>query len=154
MAGRSTDFGQAKISQQSPPAIYENITRFDIAVNDIPLVSVVERVGDLDDVIDQALKRSAFLYQVPQRPGVFYVAHNQIAIAVMHAKVVNFQDVGVMQTRSGVRLSLEALGKTRFQGQLGGQDFYGYIAVQARLVSLKNPSHAALPDFLYDFVLA
>jgi hypothetical protein len=154
LARRLSDFGQAEVSQQSPPTGYEDVVRFDIAVNDSPLVSVIERVSDLNDIINQVLQRSAALDQVPQRPGIFHVAHDQVAVAVMHAKVVHFQDVGMVQTGGRVRFSFEAFGEARFLGQGRGQDLDRHKTVQARLVSLKHPGHAALSYLLFDFVLA
>ena len=76
-------------------------------------VGVVERVGDLNGVLQHLVQRQRALLQPVRQRFAFQVLHHQVVDSVLLADVVQRADVGMIQAGDGARFALEALARVR-----------------------------------------
>jgi hypothetical protein len=79
--------------------------------------------------------------------------HGDERMAAFLSNVVNGADVGMVQSGSGLRLSLETAEGLRISGNFIGQKLQSYKAVQASVLGLVNDAHSAAAEFLDDAVM-
>jgi hypothetical protein len=68
------------------------------------------------------------------------------------ADVIQGADVGVVQSRYGLRFALEAGAAIRVGAELGRQHLDGDAAVEAGVAGLEDPAHSTLADDRLKFV--
>ena len=116
-------------------------------------VSSVEGVGNLDgrEVMTPQFQRLE-CYQVlqgwPSRK-----LHSNERLTLLLADVVDRANVGMRQRGGGFCLALETVQGQRITRNLIGQELQGNKAVQARVLSLIDHSHAAAAQLLDNAVV-
>ena len=68
------------------------------------------------------------------------------------AHLVDGDDVGMAQFGRGLRLAAEAMGKGGLPGEMRGQHFECYHAVEVGIAGFVDDGKATMADFLDDFV--
>jgi hypothetical protein len=146
--------GDAEISEQGLTPRHEDVLGLDVAVNDAARVGVVERVADLAGDAGYLGEGERLLTLETSAQGLALdVRHHEEEITVGIAGVVQWQDVGMLQTRDELNLPREAV-----DADLGGEgrvedldrDLAGVLAV----VSQKDRGHAAASYFAQQLVTA
>src|ERR1700730_4892784 len=79
--------------------------------------------------------------------------HGDESLTAVLANVVNRADVGMIEGGSGLGFALKAGERLLVAGNIIGQEFEGYEAVQARVFRFVHNSHAAATEFLNDVVV-
>ena len=69
--------------------------------------------------------------------------HGNESLAAFFADVIDGTNVGMIQSRGGLRFALKARQHLGISGHLVGQEFQGHKAVQSRVLCLVHHSHAA-----------
>ncbi len=77
-------------------------------------------------------------------------AHGDVQHAIGLARVVQGDDVGVVERAGGPRLAQEALAELGFARDLGGDDLEGRLAAKADVLSAIDDPHAAAADDLLE----
>jgi len=82
------------------------------------------------------------------------VLHGNVVVPRLLIRVVDVNDVGMIQCGSGQSFLLEATSELTILGQEGGHDFDGDMAVERGLVGFVDGGHPTPPDFFQDAVFA
>jgi len=123
-------------------------------VQNAPLVGVIERSRNLaDDVSRHVEGQRLVVHDVLERARLDEL-HGDIAQVAFLAKVVDGQDVGVIEPSDGLGLTGEAHSKARLVGKVGWQHLEGHVAIQRRLVGFVHRGHAPLANLLDDAILS
>src|SRR5580765_475738 len=102
--------GEAEVADVRVVAADEDVARLDVAVDEALLVGSVERGGDLLDDIDRPLGvEPPFLLEDPPQVGAVDELHREIEPAAVLARAQRPDDVRVVEPRSDLRLTQEAL---------------------------------------------
>ena len=124
----------------------------DVAVHDLLLVGVGERLADLHEHVQDARGRNraaAAEDLLECRP--LHVLHRDVVAARLLAGVVDRDDVRVVEFRGGLGLAHEVRDRLGVLGQRLGQDFEGDQSVEHGVLDLVDDAHPApteLPDDL------
>jgi hypothetical protein len=131
----------------------EDVGGLDVAMDDAFAVSGVEGVCDLNGQHQQSLgfQRTPGNLMLQRQP--FQILHRHEALVTLLGNLVNGANVGMVQGRSGLRLTLEASEGLRILGDLIGQELQGDKAVQFYILSLVNHTHPATAQPLDDAVV-
>ena len=78
--------------------------------------------------------------------SAFDELHHQVDYTRQSPDIVNLADIGMIQRRNGLRLTLEAFA------ELSGGDFDRNVALQTRVAGSVHLSHATGADGRQDFV--
>src|SRR5947208_2434534 len=70
----------------------------------------------------------------------------------MNARVVNHENVGMIERRYGARFLFETLKAIAVSGELGGQDFDRHVAPQPRVAGAKDFTHSTGAERRQDLV--
>ena len=131
----------------------EDVSGLDIAVNDAFGVRGVQGVGDFDGEANG-------LFDFHGTPGdkIFQSDavekfHGDEGFAVLLADVVNRADVGMIEGRSGLRLTLEAGQCLRVAADLIGEEFQGNEPMEACVFGFINNTHPAATEFFDNTVM-
>ncbi len=154
--------GQAEVRDQRGPlverrlgqAAQEDIRRFQVPVEDAPLVGIVHRAGDRR----YQLRRGAGIgHEAPgMRREIAAVdqLHAEVMMPLVLADLVDRDDVGMVQMRRGLGFQakpLEVVGR----GEPPGPDhLQRQHAVQADLPGLEDDAHPAFRDDLDQLIIA
>ena len=102
--------GDAKIGQHATSVeAAQDVFRLHVAMHDALAVRVAEGAGDVAYHAQREARIVPAFYQVGHRPAGF-VAHGHVRAAVVHADVVDGDDVGVVKLRGEPGLAKEAFG--------------------------------------------
>ena len=135
---------QAEIGQfHTAFLVDEDICRLNVAVDDPFVVGVLERIANLwDDNQRFGGREFGGLFHLAQVHAV-HIFHDEIEQAIGFAKLVDGDDVGVVQLGQCAGFAQEPLGKFRVAAQLRRQDLQGNDPVELFLPSLVHRAHAA-----------
>ena len=145
-------FGQAEVQQLGARFREHDVERLQIPVRYPIAVGLVQRVGNLDRILQHLLHRQRALLQVIRQRFPLQVLHHQIVDSILMADVEERADVRMIQAGDGARFAIEALAQVRAIGQVRGQDFDRDGAVEPRVASFIDLAHAARADRGEDLV--
>ncbi len=132
---------------------HKNVCRFNVAMNYAFGVRGVERIGNFDGQREQEsnierLRGDAVLERCPVQK-----LHRDERLRIVLANLVNRADVGMIQCRSGTRLTAEAFQSLGVAGDVLGQELQRHRAAEFGVLGLVHHSHAAATEFARDFVV-
>jgi len=115
-------------------------------------VGACESVGNLDGVSDRLIgrhttRRNQFVQRLPG-----HVLHDHKVHAALRTDVVNHADIGMLQSRDGFCFLRETLMQLWVRGEMSGQNFNRYRALQPCIEGAIHFAHAARPEQRLDFV--
>ena len=144
--------GNAEVHQHHASGIaHDQVLRLYVAVNDLLLVHVLERLAGLARVLERPLERQArpalLLDEAPEVPAAHKLHHQVITLAVADV-AEDLDDPRVAQAREQARLDLEA-----FPLSLLDQALEGDLAATAVRGSVDG-THRTARNRLDDLVLA
>src|SRR5713226_91452 len=131
----------------------EDVGRLDVAMDDAFGMSSVERISNFDgqrqhDLRVQRPSRNLMLQCQPVQK-----LHGDERLAVLLVDLVNRADVGMVESRCGLRFPLKTGQSLRVFGYFVGQKLQGHKAVELDVLSLVDHAHAAASEFLDDAVV-
>src|SRR5258705_11924091 len=83
----------------------------------------------------------------------FEELHHDVGAAILFADVVDRANVGMVERRGRLRLSLESAQSLRIAGDIIGKKLQGDEAVKARVLGLVYDAHAASAQLFDDAVV-
>ena len=117
------------------------------------LVRGVERLGDLREEVDRPLRlECAVLGDDLREVGALDVAHREEEDTVLLSRLVDRDDVRMVERSGDPRLPQEALTETLVLGELGRDDLERDLAAEPLLVGTVNRAHASAADERLDSV--
>jgi len=123
--------------------VHEDVRRFDIAVNETPLVCRVERVSDLLQQSQRALGlQRTLLGEQPLEIRAVDEAHGDVELPGDLARVVDRDDRRMVERCGQPRLAQEALAEPNVLGELGGKQLQRHVPVEREVA---RPVHDAHP---------
>ena len=139
--------GQAEVADlRSSFEAEENVGGFDVAVEDAGFVCVGEAFTDSEDEASGFLLFDGlFVDRVVERLAR-NVLHDDVEHSFHLTKVVDADEVGVVEFGHGLGLSLELFPERGLFPELHGEDFDGDFAVEGALAGPVDGTHATLGD--------
>jgi len=133
----------------------EDVARLDVAMDDPVLVGIVKPVAHLLHEQELVLEeeRPALGDHLLELLALEELHHDE-QVPVHFGEVVDGDDVGVAQPRTGLGLPEEARAQLVGDLDVARDDLERDHAVEDRVVRLENRAHAPAPDALEDPVLA
>jgi hypothetical protein len=133
----------------------QHVGRLYVAVDEPFRVGGVEGVRDLrDDRECPGGSQRAFTSKHGAQVRALDVAHREVEACVGVARVVDRDDVRVIEARCDPRLAEEALAESVVSRVTRSEDLEGHVPVEAAVVRAVHLSHAAAADQLLDPVAA
>ena len=118
---------------------HDHVLRLDVAVDDAALVGVVERVGEREaDAQHVAVRQLAGRLELGERAALHQLG-DEVAAAVLLARVEQRDDRVVVEPRDGAGLALRALGR----GPAGRDDLDRHGAAEALVAGGVDRAEAA-----------
>ena len=146
--------GQPKIQQFSLALLeYKNVGRLDIPVNNAFKMRGFQTIRDLQSQVQDLL--SAERSTIKNLPEVLAVEklHGDECIARMLADVIERTNVGMVERRHRLRLSLKAVQPLWVSRKVLRQKFKRHKTMQAGVLGLIHHSHTAAAEFLNNFIM-
>ena len=107
-------FGEPEIQHLANAACrQEDVSRFQVAVDNSPPVGSIQRVGDFESAAHQFTERKRTPGQAVSQSFALQMLQNEVIHAVLRANVVKLADVGVIERGNGTGFTLKAFA--RFQ---------------------------------------
>ena len=154
-------FREAEVEQlrdwrtRTPAATGEkNIAGLEIAMRDSLTVRLIERVGDLNRVLECLIERKCTFLQSRRERLPLQVLHDEVVDAILLADIVECADVWMIQRRDGTSFPLESLAQIRIGRDMRGQNLDRDCAIEARVARFVDFAHPAGPEWRLDFVRA
>jgi hypothetical protein len=141
--------GQAEVGQaRLIVGVDEHVRGLEVAVQDALLVRIVDGLGNRLHVTRRALGGQRFLADERGKIPALHVVHREVGLAVLLARLVDADDVGMLQPRR--RLHLRAKSQRLFPaGELARENhLHCDKPVQLSLPRLEDDAHSAPRDFL------
>ena len=118
-------------------------------------MSGVERVGHLRDDVERPRWRECALSSKHRaQVRAIDVTHREVQACIRLARVVDRDDVGMIEARSEPRLAEKALAKLGVVDVTRREDLEGDVPVEASVVRPVHLAHAAASDQLLNLVAA
>src|SRR5438552_556050 len=137
-------FGQSEIENLHAPAAHdENVSRFDVAVDDSLCVSRFQSVRYLDAKIQELVRRDRAFADPLLQALPFQQLHDDHRLVIVFLHFINRADVGVVQGGSGASLELEPLQRSGNAVDAVGQKFQSHTSAQPDILRLVHDSHTA-----------
>ena len=125
----------------------EDVRGLDVAVHEAFLVRGIERLGDLGEQLDGSLRlERAVLGDELGEVVALDVAHGEEEDAVLLSRLVDGDDVRVVERGRDPRLAQEALAEALVLGELGGDHLEGDLAPEPRLLGAIDRAHSPSAD--------
>ena len=133
----------------------DDVVGLDVAMNDAHGVRGVERATDLSEDVGGAVERQRSLlpYQLAERDAVDILHDDERRIAFANAIIHHVDGVGMMDTRGGARLLLEALAERRVGGEKWLENLDGDLLAHLRVSSAIHITHAASAEQFFEAIL-
>src|ERR1700722_2945654 len=154
MTALRSELGQTEIQNLDiAPLRHKKVRGLDVSVNNAAGVGRIEPIGNLYAQIEQLsnLKWTA-LDQVLQG-RTFEILHGDEGLTLLLADIVDGADVGMVQRRGGLGLTLEAAESLGILGDFIGQELQRHKTAQAGVFGLINNSHAPAAQPFEDAVV-
>ena len=153
-AAASTRLGDAEVGHQGMAALQQDVLRLDVAMDDLAFVGVVQRFGRLPHDPEGVLDGELVLPDQPVAERLpLDERHDIVKEAVGHPRVVQAEDVGVLELGGDPDLAQEALGAD------GGRQFRlehldGDAAFVLRVPGEVDEGHPALAQQALHVIMA
>ena len=146
--------GDAEVGDDRVARQEQHVAGLDVAVDDVEVVRVGERVGDLAGDRQRLLHRQRAdpVELLPERLALD-VGHDVVQDAGVLARVVDRQDVGMGQAGGDLDLAEEPLGAER-EGDVGPQDLDRDPPPLPQVLGDEDGGHPAASDLAVDDVAA
>ena len=115
-------------------------------------VGLVQRVRNLDGVVQYLIQRQRTFFQALRQRLAFEILHYQIIKAILLADVVKRADMRMIQAGNGARFALESLTQFGSIGKVIRKDFDGNGAVEPRIPGAVHLSHPTCANCREDFI--
>ena len=147
--------GETEVGQVGVVLLAEqDVRRFDVAMDEAMAVGGVERPAELRHDAGRPLGSEAPLGADERaQVGPVDVAHDDEQHAVVLARVVDGEDVGVLDRGGGLGLGHEALAKVRVVGEARADDLQRDGSLEAELRRAVDDAHPAAPGQRVDAVV-
>ena len=131
----------------------QDVGGLDVAVDEAALVRDAQPARDLrDDVGRPSQRQRALLPDQRLQVGAGDVSHRDVEEAVLLARVVDRDDVRVVDRRRETRLAHEPLAKGVVLRELGAQHLERDLVPEAHVVGPEDDAHAAAPEHSLDAI--
>ncbi len=112
--------GYAKVGQRHPlPIADHDIRRFDVAVDKLALVSIIQGIGEGTQYAQGLVRRQcASLADMVGQCLPFEVLHDKVELLFFLPHIVHCDDIGMFDPRGGPGLAQEALHKALLPDQV------------------------------------
>ncbi len=151
--GGVAELGEAEVGEfESTVLGDEEVSGFDIAVDDAVLVSEVEGVADLGEEFEGEGGGEFAAGDELVDGGTVDEFHDEVAVAGGDVEVVDDGDVGMGEAGHGLGLGAEALDGFAVAGGGRGEDFEGDGAIEGFLEAGVDGAHAAGGNEALDLV--
>jgi hypothetical protein len=87
-------------------------------MNDTLSVSLIERISNLDRVLQEQIDRQRAARNALRERLAFQVLHDEEVDALVMSEIEQRADVGMIEGRNNARFSLEALTRLRIRRQM------------------------------------
>ncbi len=131
----------------------EKICGFDIAVHDSLRVRGIERIGNFDGEIEQAIELHGFAGDDMLERSAIEKFHGDEGFAVFFADVVDGADARMIQRGRGLRFTLETAQGLRIAGNFIGKKFQRDETMKTRVFGFVDDAHASAAKFFDDAVM-
>lgn len=121
-------------------------------MHNAPLVSRLERVGDLAGHVERLVDRKRALRDTLGECQAFDHLHDQCGDSGRVFEAVNVSDVGMIERREDSRFALKSGEPFGIAGELIGQDLDRYVAIELRITCSIDFAHAAAPERSEDLI--
>ncbi len=145
-------FRQTEVQQLRPRFGEHDVAGLQVAMRDTFAVGLVQRIGNLDRVLQHMLQRQRTFQQPLRERLAFEIFHHQKINFVSVSGVVERADVGMIQAGDRFCLAVEALAQFRAAGEMSGENLDGDDALEASIAGLIHFSHPARTDGGEDFI--
>ena len=131
----------------------EKIGGLDVAMNDSLGVRGIERVGNFDGDIEQAVEFERAAVDHVLQCGAIEKFHGDERLAILFANIVDGANVRMVQRRGCLRFALEAPQGLRVAGDFVGKKFQSDETLQTSVLGLVNHAHATAAKIFHDAVM-
>ncbi len=121
-------------------------------MHDTLAMRAIERIHDFAGNVQRVVDRQRTALKAIGQRLALDVFHDEKAGAVLFAHVVQRADMGVIQTRDGLRFALESPAHVGVVGEVLGQHLDGNRAAEPRVGGLVDLAHPAGADGGFDSV--
>ena len=143
---------QTKVQQLRAGLGEHDVAGLQIAMRDAFAVSLVQRVGNLDGVLQHLLHRQRTFLQPLRERLAFEIFHHQKINSVLMADVVEGADVRMIQAGDRFCFALESLAQFGTISKMRRQNFDGDDSIEAGIAGFVNFAHSARTDSGEDFI--
>ena len=144
---RDAEVRQERTSEAALTTLEQDVRRADAAVNEPFRVRGVERRGGLGDDGDRDRRiEAAFGLEQPFQVRPFDVSHGHVEESFGLSRVVDRDDVGVLESGDDARLTDEALSEGRVLRERRVQDLQRHLAAQTEMVGDVDDRHPTAAD--------
>ena len=146
--------GETEVGKlHDPVAGDHDVLGFDIAMDEVALMGVLERVGDLDG----DLRRLGFLDALALLDAIVHggtvdILHHEVVVLAGLADVVGGDDVWMIELGGGAALFVEALDELVVVGELLGEDLDRDESIEAELPGEEDGGHGPGAEPAIDLV--
>ena len=124
----------------------QDVLRFDVTMDDTTAVSVAYTRADLHrDVYGLADFEMSTLPNERLEILAIHTLHYDVVLIIVLADVIDRDDVGVIQTGSGLCFTLETSQKSRVVDVCLSKDLHGHFAMEKHINASVHDGHAASP---------
>ena len=134
-------------------AVHEQVLGLDVAVDDAPVVRVLQRVAKGRDDGERLFGREFVRLEQGAQVRAVHILHEQEEKAARLPEVIDGDDVRITQLCQRLRLPREAVGKLRVFLPFRREEFERDETVERYLPRLVNHAHPAAPEAGEDFEL-
>ena len=143
---------QTEIQQLRARLREHDVAGFQIAVRHALAVRLVQRVGNLDGVLQHLLDRQRTFLQSLRERLAFQILHHQIIDSVLMSCIVKRADMRMIQAGNRLRFALEAFAQVSAVGEMSGKNLDGDDSIEARIAGLVHLAHSTRTNSGEDFV--
>ncbi len=147
------DLGDAKVGQQAVPLfVDQDVAGLYIAMDQSTRMGIAQRLAHLFDDLSYLFQGQRFpMQQIIQRAS-FNVRHDDIGISFILSKIMNREDMDMLQPGDQLGFLLETAYEFRVPCEMARQDLKGDIAIHARLIGLIDRRHTPFAQGCHDLV--
>ena len=153
-AGGADGSGDAEVGDDGSPAREQDVLRLDVAVHHAVRMSVAQRTRDLVEDLERVVDRQPDLAVESVSQGLAIDArHHVVQQAIRFARVVQRENVGMLQMGGDVDLLEEPFGPER-RRQVGAKQLEGHQPPMLEVLGEVDCGHPAAPELAVDGVAA
>jgi hypothetical protein len=152
-AGSRPHFGQTEIEDlHRAVAGQEHVLRFEVTMNDPPIVGAGQSLRDLDRRLDRSSERQGTIGEPLAQRGTLQKLLHDVGASVVHPHIMHRHDVGMLECGGGLGLLLEAPKAIGRNTGTGCHHLDGHVPTQPRIPRAIHLAHRARPDGCNQFI--